>query len=71
MAISLGELVAAAKQANDQPSVTDRWQNTVNHVSGALGSILGYLKGGKMMGGLNGQQGNNGIASILNKTQQQ
>lgn len=70
MAISLGELVAAAKQANDQPSVTDRYQNTVNHVSGALGSILGFLKGGKLGNigsGQNGQQ----IASILNKTPQQ
>lgn len=67
MAISLGELVAAAKQANDQPSVTDRYQNTVNHVSGALGSILGFLKGGNLGNGQNGQQ----IASILNKTQQQ
>lgn len=67
MAISLGELVAAAKQANNQPSVTDRYQNTVNHVSGALGSILGFLKGGNLGNGQNGQQ----IASILNKTQQQ
>lgn len=70
MAISLGELVAAAKQANDQPSVTDRWQNTVNHVSGALGSILGFMKGGKLGNLGNGQNGQQ-IASILNKTQQQ
>lgn len=43
MALSLGELVAAARQADDQATVTDRIQNGHNQASGALGSILGTL----------------------------
>ena len=62
MALSLGELVAAARQSSLQPSVTDRIQNGMNQGSAGLGSILGYLYGGKLLGaGQNGQQLNGGM----------
>lgn len=64
MALSLSELIAAAKQKDDQIGVMDRYQNTVNNVSGAIGDIIGALKGGKMIGGLNGIQNGQNIGGL-------
>ena len=70
MALSLGELVAAARQADNQATVTDRIQNGNNQASGALGSILGTLTSmytGGMAGKnpLMGNQGQTGTQQIL------
>ena len=71
MAISLGELVAAAKQQDDQIGVSDRWQKGWNDLSGGLGQVFGTIYGGRMLGGLqnagNGetQGGNIPLSAIL------
>lgn len=70
MALNLGALVGAAKQAEDQASVADRWQHAGNNVASGVGQILGYLYGRKLMGGFGGGNkgiggGNNGIGQIL------
>lgn len=62
MAISLGELIAAARQQDDQIGVSDRWQKGWNDLSGGLGEIFGTIYGGKMVGGL----GNLGNAQNMN-----
>jgi hypothetical protein len=64
MALNLGTLVAAARQAEDQASVTDRWQNAGNNIASGIGQILGYLYGGKLVGGISGG-GNNGTQQML------
>lgn len=57
MALSLGELVAMARAREDMKDLTDRWQKGVNDVSYGIGSILGYLYGGKAIGGLSNMAG--------------
>ena len=57
MALSLGELVAMARAREDMKDLTDRWQKGVNDVSYGIGSILGYLYGGRAIGGLSNMGG--------------
>lgn len=59
MALSLGELVAMAQARENMKDSTDRWQKGVNDVSYGIGSILGYIYGGKALGGMSnlGQMG--------------
>lgn len=54
MALSLGELIAAAQARENMKDFTDRWQKGVNDTSYGIGSILGYIYGGRALGGLNG-----------------
>ena len=65
MALSLSELVAAARQKDDQIGVTDRWQKGWNDLSGGLGDVFGTIYGGKLVGGLSGNQGNEQNAQSL------
>jgi len=61
MALSLGELIAAAQARESMKDSADRWQNAVNNTSYGIGSILGYIYGGKLAGNLyGGQQGTQG-----------
>lgn len=64
MTISLGELVSAAKQQDDQIGVSDRWQKGVNDLSEGVGTILGSIYGGRLVGGL--QNAGNGDMSGKN-----
>lgn len=74
MALSLGELVAAARQKDDQIGVTDRWQKGWNDLNGTNGEVagegIGLLMSGAGQGlgqGQNGGQGGldmNSLASL-------
>lgn len=57
MALSLGELVQMARAREEMKDTADRWQKGVNDVSYGIGSILGYIYGGKAIGGLNNAAG--------------
>lgn len=52
MALSLGELIAMAQAREDMKDAADRWQKGVNDTSYGIGSILGYIYGGRALGGL-------------------
>ena len=50
MALSLGELVALGQARENMTDSTDRWQKGVNDIAYGIGSIYGYLYGGKLAG---------------------
>ena len=54
MALSLGEMVAAARLNQEMPSVTDRWQNGFNSLMQGIGQIYGSKWGSNI-----GQMGQN------------
>lgn len=70
MALSLGELVAMAQARENMKDATDRFQKGINDTSYGIGSILGYIYGGRLLGGLNGGgqmvADNNGIQQNTN-----
>lgn len=72
MALSLGELVAMARAREDMKDSADRWQKGVNDTSYGIGSILGYIYGGRAIGGLSnaGNMGANGGVVDPNTTPQ-